>query len=116
MIVKLLFLLTGNNQLTGSESTCVYRNIEVRLKRLHNRILKDAFFEKNVASNGDKCNKSQISQDKTPVNTTTEKLIEQANEEVLDYEEMDWEPMNDEEITLEVLLILNYCVNNLFTS
>lgn len=32
---------------------------------------------------------------------TKDKLIEQGKQEVL-YEEMDWEPMNDEEIALEV--------------
>lgn len=35
---------------------------------------------------------------------TKDKLIEEAKREVL-YEEMDWEPMKDEEIALEVLSV-----------
>ncbi|XP_032663477.1 transcriptional protein SWT1 isoform X2 [Odontomachus brunneus] len=55
------------------ESISIRRNADIRLKRLHNRILKETVYERK----------------------------EQANQEVL-YEEMDWEPMKDEEITLEV--------------
>lgn len=84
-------------------STCTYRNVETRLKRLRNRILKDAVYERNVTLNG---NKSQSQQSKEPdtKHMTKDKLIEQGKQEVL-YEEMDWEPMNDEEIALEVLSI-----------
>lgn len=84
-------------------STCVYRNVETRLKRLRNRILKDAVYERNVTLNG---NKSQSQQSKEPdiKRMTKDKLIEQGKQEVL-YEEIDWEPMNDEEIALEVLSI-----------
>lgn len=68
---------------------------------MHNKLIKDTMYEKRVAS---KNSKLYIQQSKEPVitNMTTEKLIEQANQEVL-HEEMDWEPMKDEEITLEVL-------------
>lgn len=84
-------------------STCIYRNVETRLKRLRSRILKDAVYERNVTLNG---NKSQNQPIKEPdiKHMTKDKLIEQGKQEVL-YEEMDWEPMNDEEIALEVLSI-----------
>lgn len=57
----------------------------------------------NLPLNDDK---SQIRQNNELVveNVTKEKLIEQAKQEVL-YEEMDWEPMNDDDIAQEVLSI-----------
>ncbi|XP_071581304.1 uncharacterized protein Swt1 [Temnothorax nylanderi] len=87
-------------------STCIYKNVDVRLKRLHNKILKDAIYERNFTSNDDK---SQNQQSNRPVAgndkvMTKDKLIEQAEREVL-YEEMDWEPMKDEEIALEVEVV-----------
>ncbi|KMQ85613.1 transcriptional protein swt1-like protein, partial [Lasius niger] len=90
-----------NNSSLGS--SCVYKNVEVRLTRLHNKILKDAIYKNSVASNNDKF---PIQQNKEPVadNMTKEKLIEQAKQEVL-YEEMDWEPMKDEDIALEVEVV-----------
>lgn len=95
------------------ESKCVYKNADVRLTRLHNRILKDATYKRNGALKSNTHNELQISHFKTPTDNTTDKLIEQASKEDLD-EEMDWEPMNDEEITLEVLLaLLEYHVDNL---
>jgi len=65
--------------------------------------LKDAVYERNFTSN---YNKPQSQQNNKPVteNMTKDKLIEQAEKEVL-YEEMDWEPMKDEEIALEVLSV-----------
>lgn len=50
--------------------------------------------------------KLQIRQNNEPIvnNVTKEKLIEQAKQEVL-YEEMDWEPINDDDIALEVLSV-----------
>jgi len=83
------------------ESTSVYRNVDVRLRKLHNRILKDAVYERNVTSNGNK-SQNQQNNELDIEDTTKEKLIEQGEQEVL-YEEMDWEPMKDEEIALEVL-------------
>lgn len=74
--------------------------------------MKNATYEKSITSNNDKLH---IQQSKEPIihNMTKDKLLEQANREVL-YEEMDWEPMKDEEITLEVLLLqLNYYINKL---
>jgi len=82
-------------------STSVYRNVDVRLRKLHNRILKDAVYERNVTSNGNK-SQNQQNNELDIEDTTKEKLIEQGEQEVL-YEEMDWEPMKDEEIALEVL-------------
>jgi len=82
-------------------STSVYRNVDVRLKKLRNRILKDAVYERNVTSNGNK-SQNQQSNELDIEDMTKEKLIKQGKQEVL-YEEMDWEPMKDEEIALEVL-------------
>ncbi|XP_029173016.1 transcriptional protein SWT1 [Nylanderia fulva] len=83
-------------------SSCLYRNVQVRLTRLHHRILKDALYKNSVTSN----DKSQAQQNKELVieNVTKEKLIEQAKQEVL-YEEMDWEPLNDEDITQEIEVV-----------
>ncbi|KAM0732746.1 Transcriptional protein SWT1 [Formica fusca] len=93
--------LSYNDHSLGS--TCVYKNVEVRLTRLHNKILKDAKYKDSVTLNNDK---SQIRQSNEPVvdNMTKEKLTEQAKQEIL-YEEMDWEPINDDDITLEVEVV-----------
>ncbi|EFN66674.1 Uncharacterized protein C1orf26 [Camponotus floridanus] len=84
-------------------STNIYKNVETRLTRLHNKILKEAVHKNNLPLNGDK---SQIRQNNELVveNVTKEKLIEQAKQEVL-YEEMDWEPMNDDDIAQEVEVV-----------
>lgn len=91
-----------NNKRQNLESSCIYKNVQVRLTRLHNRILKDALYKNSATSN----DKSQGQQNKEPVvdNMTKEKLIEQAKQEIL-YEEMDWEPMNDEDIAQEVEVV-----------
>ncbi|XP_070164450.1 transcriptional protein SWT1 [Polyergus mexicanus] len=98
---KLSKRLSSNNH--SLESTCVYKNVEVRLTRLHNKILKDVKYKNSITLNNDK---SQIRQNNEPVvdNMTKEKLIEQAKQEIL-YEEMDWEPINDDDITLEVEVV-----------
>lgn len=85
------------------ESTNIYKNVEIRLKRLHNKVLKDVVYKNNLTANSDK---SQIQQNNELVvdNMTKEKLIERAKQEVL-YEEMDWEPMNDDVIAQKVLSI-----------
>lgn len=84
------------------ESISIHKNTEIRLKRLHNRILKETIYGKNARLNS---NELQVQQNnKFDVNNVTKNiLVEQAKQEVL-YEEMDWEPMKDEEITLEVIL------------
>lgn len=89
-----------NNRSLG---TSVYKNVEVRLTRLHHKILKDALFKNNITSNSDK---SQIQRNNELIvdNMTKEKLIEQAKQEIL-YEEMDWEPMNDDDIALELEVV-----------
>lgn len=56
--------------------------------------MKETTYEKNTVL------QNQKNQEKPEI-MTSDKLIEQAKHEVL-YEEMDWEPMKDEEITLEV--------------
>ncbi|XP_011641920.1 transcriptional protein SWT1 isoform X1 [Pogonomyrmex barbatus] len=88
--------ISGNDSLGTS---CLYRNVEFRLKRLHNRIIKNTICEKNVLND----EKSQDRQDSRPNidNTTKDKLLKQAKQEILD-EEMDWEPIKDEQIALEV--------------
>lgn len=85
------------------ELISIHRNADIRLKRLHNRILKETVYERKSMLN----NELQIQQNnKVDVsNMTKDKLVEQASQEVL-YEEMDWEPMKDEEITLEVIIII----------
>lgn len=70
---------------------------------MHNRILKDKIYGRKVTLNEDK-SQSQHNNEPIVKNTTKDMLIEQAEEEVL-YEEMDWEPMKDEEIALEVLQV-----------
>lgn len=77
---------------------------DVRLKRLHNRILKHLTQGKGAPL------KPQKKDIKTKSNkelniadyVTKDELVEQARREIF-YEEMDWEPMKAEEIILEVL-------------
>ncbi|XP_020291164.1 transcriptional protein SWT1-like [Pseudomyrmex gracilis] len=75
-------------------STYIYKNAEARLKKLRDRLMKETTYEKNTVL------QNQKNQEKPEI-MTSDKLIEQAKHEVL-YEEMDWEPMKDEEITLEI--------------
>lgn len=87
---------------TDSLGSSVYRNVDIRLKRLHNRLLKDAVCERNINKLKDDNSQTQQSNKSNKTeNTTKDKLIERGEQEVL-YEEMDWEPMKDEEIALQV--------------
>lgn len=70
---------------------------------MHTRILKDIEYERKITLNDDK-SQSQRNNKSIIENMTKDMLIEQAERKVL-YEEMDWEPMRDEEIALEVLRI-----------
>ncbi|KYN04040.1 Uncharacterized protein C1orf26 [Cyphomyrmex costatus] len=96
-----------NKSLSNSNSlgSSVYKNVDVRLKRLHNRVLKDAVCERNINTlKSDKSQTQQSNRSNKIENMTKDKLIEQGEQEVL-YEEMDWEPMKDEEITLQVEVV-----------
>ncbi|EFN86993.1 Uncharacterized protein C1orf26-like protein [Harpegnathos saltator] len=84
------------------ESTSIHKNTEVRLKRLHNRVLKETIYKRNAKLKNDL--HVQQKRELCVSNMTKDKLIERTNREVL-YEEMDWEPMKDEEITLEVEVV-----------
>lgn len=103
--IVIYLLDSGDIGLTG-----VHRNPDMRLKRLHNRILKETVYERNATLRNNELQIQQSSKSnvKNDSNMTKEKLMEQAKEEVL-YEEMDWEPMKVEEITLEVMY---HCDNN----
>ncbi|KAL0101431.1 hypothetical protein PUN28_018930 [Cardiocondyla obscurior] len=85
----------SDNESLDSTFTC--KNTE-RLKKLHNKILKNAVYEKKIALNEELPNQQNT---ECTENMTTSKLLELAKKEVF-YEEMDWEPMKDEEIALEV--------------
>lgn len=76
-----------------------YRNMEIPFQQSHNKILKDILHEDNGAMNN---NNLQVEQNKSIMgNVLIDKLEEQNNQDILE-EEMDWEPIKDEEITLEV--------------
>lgn len=95
-----LLCITDNDS-----STCIHKNADVRLKRLHNRILKDAVYERNFTSNNDKPKSQQNNE--LLIENTKHKLIEQAQKQVLG-DEMDWEPIHDEEIAFEVFTEIYY--------
>ena len=78
---------------------CIYKNAEVRLVRLKERLANNKIStNKNVCT--DKLEETtKILTD--PV-TTVDDLIKRANDDSL-YEEMDWEPLEDEKITFEVM-------------
>jgi len=90
---------------TDSLGSNIYKNVDIRLKRLHNRLLKDAICERNINTlkddNSQTQQNNQTKKSNKIENTTKDKLIERGEQEVL-YEEMDWEPMKDEEIALQV--------------
>ncbi|XP_011863191.1 PREDICTED: transcriptional protein SWT1-like [Vollenhovia emeryi] len=89
------------------ESTRVHKSVDnARLKRLHNRVLKEGVYKRNATLSDSKSQSNVQQKGNAPVtqNMTRDKLIEQTAQEVL-YEEMDWEPMKDEEIALEVEVV-----------
>ncbi|KAG5315400.1 SWT1 protein, partial [Pseudoatta argentina] len=97
-----------NVQKSYSLGSNVYKNIDTRLKRLHIRLLKDATYERNINTLKDDDSQTQqnnqTKKSNKTENTTKDKLIERGEQEVL-YEEMDWEPMKDEEIALQVEVV-----------
>ncbi|KYQ55450.1 Uncharacterized protein C1orf26 [Trachymyrmex zeteki] len=97
--------LSRSSSNSNSLGSSVYRNVDIRLKRLHNRLLKDAVCERNINKLKDDNSQTQQSNKSNKTeNTTKDKLIERGEQEVL-YEEMDWEPMKDEEIALQVEVV-----------
>lgn len=76
----------------------------VRLKRLHNKAIKETSQRKNASLNLQTTETDGVKKSNKELvdNMTKDELIEQANREIF-YEEMDWEPMKAEEIILEVL-------------
>lgn len=86
----------------------ICKNAEVRLIRLKDRLSKD----RNVTNNSLSKNQSEkIEKSAEEDVTTVDDLVKQAHENSF-YEEMDWEPMEDEKITFEV--ISNTLKNNYY--
>lgn len=77
---------------------CIYKNAEVRLVRLKERLVNN-----KISTNKNVCTNKLEEKVKVldPV-TTVDDLIKRANDDSL-YEEMDWEPLEDEKITFEVM-------------
>ncbi|XP_011053812.1 PREDICTED: transcriptional protein SWT1 [Acromyrmex echinatior] len=100
--------LSRSSSNSNSLGSNVYKNIDTRLKRLHIRLLKDATYERNINTLKDDDSQTQqndqTKKSNKTENTTKDKLIERGEQEVL-YEEMDWEPMKDEEIALQVEVV-----------
>ncbi|KAK9300843.1 hypothetical protein QLX08_006557 [Tetragonisca angustula] len=105
----------NNNIFTNdTPMPCIYKNAEVRLVRLKERLANNKIStNKNICT--DKLEETtKILTD--PV-TTVDDLIKRANDDSL-YEEMDWEPLEDEKITFEVQAVrTRLCTeNNINTS
>ncbi|XP_018338067.1 PREDICTED: transcriptional protein SWT1 isoform X2 [Trachymyrmex septentrionalis] len=100
--------LSRSSSNSNSLRSNVYKNADIRLKRLHNRLLKDAICERNINTlkddNSQTQQNNQTKKSNKTENTTKEKLIERGEQEIL-YEEMDWEPMKDDEIALQVEVV-----------
>lgn len=87
----------------------IYKNAEVRLVRLKERFLNDkTFINKNLCTDKDK----EVGNSSTESITTINDLIKRSNENSF-YEEMDWEPLEDEKIMFEVILYI--LINRNFT-
>ncbi|CAK9829010.1 Transcriptional protein SWT1 [Anthophora retusa] len=88
---------------------CIYKNAEVRLIRLKERLSKE-----KISSNKNSCtNKSEETLKSSEKSVTTiDDLVKQSNEDSF-YEEMDWEPLEDEKITFEVQTVrTQLCTEN----
>lgn len=99
-----------NNTFTNDASMpCIYKHAEVRLVRLRERLANNKIStNKNVCT--DKLEET-IKVLTDPV-TTVDDLLKQANDDSL-YEEMDWEPLEDEKITFEVQAVrTRLCTEN----
>ncbi|XP_076248874.1 swt1 RNA endoribonuclease isoform X2 [Calliopsis andreniformis] len=87
----------------------IYKNAEVRLIRLKDRLSKDKSFSPKCLST-DQTEKVEKSP-KTSV-TTADDLVKRSYDSSF-YEEMDWEPMEDEKITFEVQAVrTQLCTEN----
>ncbi|XP_076649695.1 swt1 RNA endoribonuclease isoform X1 [Halictus rubicundus] len=79
----------------GSKLPSLYKNIEVRLTRLKDKVTKT----KIPINKGSTYEKPKILSVETV--TTVNDLVRRSNDDSF-YEEMDWEPLEDEKITFEV--------------
>lgn len=80
--------------------------------RLKERFLNDkTFINKNLHTDKEK----EAANSSTESTTTVDDLIKRSNENSF-YEEMDWEPLEDEKIMFEVIssILINRNFNNLF--
>ncbi|XP_053970494.1 transcriptional protein SWT1 isoform X1 [Hylaeus volcanicus] len=86
----------------------IYKHAEVRLKRLKDRLSKDKIsINKSPCSDPEKTVK--LSEKSL---TTVDDLVKQSNDDSF-YEEMDWEPMEDEKITFEIQAVRSQlCADN----
>nr|XP_031846667.1 uncharacterized protein LOC116433086 [Nomia melanderi] len=87
----------------------IYKNVEVRLTRLKDKLSKNKV-PVNKASSYEKPKILSVE----PVTTTVADLVKRSNEDSF-YEEMDWEPLEDEKITFEVQAVRTQlcAVNNM---
>lgn len=85
----------------------IYKNAEVRLVRLKSRLSKN----KNKSPCNVQSEKIEKLSEKSV--TTVDDLANQFNEDSF-YEEMDWEPMQDEKITFEVMSLTLIRINIFF--
>lgn len=86
--------------------TNICKNAEVRLTRLKDKLSKDATFsnkEDSSSLQNKKCKEPEKPLESVSGVTVVE-LVSRSNRDSL-YEEMDWEPMEDEKISFEVILI-----------
>ncbi|XP_043514148.1 transcriptional protein SWT1 isoform X1 [Frieseomelitta varia] len=100
----------NNNIFTNdTPMPCIYKNAEVRLVRLKERLANN-----KISTNKNVCTDKLEETTKVltdPV-TTVDDLIKRANDDSL-YEEMDWEPLEDEKITFEVQAVrTRLCTEN----
>lgn len=103
----LLFINFLNNPIGKLPN--IYKNAEVRLVRLKERFLNDkTFVNKNLCTDKEK----EAANSSTESITTVDDLIKRSNENSF-YEEMDWEPLEDEKIMFEV--ISSILINRNFT-
>ncbi|XP_076286282.1 swt1 RNA endoribonuclease [Lasioglossum baleicum] len=85
----------ADKHVVGGKLPSLYKNIEVRLTRLKDKVSKDKIPINKASS----IEKSKVLSVETV--TTVNDLVKRSNDNSF-YEEMDWEPLEDEKITFEV--------------
>lgn len=85
---------SAGNHVVGAKLPSIYKNIEVRLTRLKDKVSKDKILINKTSTAA----KPKILSVETV--TTVNDLVKRSNDSF--YEEMDWEPLEDEKITFEV--------------